>query len=197
MPISLPVCEPKAMPGLVPPEPPLTDDVVLLRLPTLADVDAYRAVRSESDTRYWMGWDDDRRPSREETAATIERALGGWHEGTWAVFVIVDAPNDAVVGGANLRLGDFDSAEVSYYLAAAARGRGYATRTVLLLARWAFDRLGIQRLELRAHPDNEASIRVAERAGFTREGIERASRAWPNGTRFDSVLFSLLPADLL
>ena len=184
------------MAELVPPEPPLTDGVVLLRPPVLDDVDAYRAVRSEPDTRHWMGWDDDRRPSREEVAATIERALDGWREGTWAVFVILDAAKDAVVGGANLRIGDFDSAEVSYYLAAAARGRGYATRTVLLLARWAFDDLAVQRLELRAHADNEPSIQVAERAGFTREGIERASRAWPDGTRFDSVLFSLLPNDV-
>lgn len=183
------------MAELVPPEPPLTDGVALLRPPSLSDVDPYRAVRSESDTRRWMGWDDDRPPSREETAATIERALDGWRDGTWAVFVILDVVGGDLVGGANLRIGEFDSAEVSYYLGCSARGRGYATRTVLLLARWAFDDLGIQRLELRAHPDNDASIRVAERAGFTREGIERASRAWPDGSRFDSVLFSLLPGD--
>ena len=183
------------MPALVLPDPPLTDGVVLLRAPTLADADGYGAVRSEQDVRYWMGWDDDR-PSREDIAATIERALEGWRAGSWAVFVIVDAADRTVLGGANLRIGDFDSAEVSYYLAAAARGCGYARRTVLLLARWAFDRLSIQRLELRAHPDNEASIRVAQRAGFTREGIERASRSWPTGMRFDSVLFSLLPSDL-
>jgi RimJ/RimL family protein N-acetyltransferase len=88
------------------------------------------------------------------------------------------------------------AAEVSYFLRASARGRGFATRAVRLVTRWAFDELGIQRFELRAHPENEASIRVAERAGFKREGIERASRAWPDGTRFDSALFSLLPGEL-
>jgi len=181
---------------LVPPEPPLTDGVVVLRPPTLGDADAYLAVRSERDIRHWMGWDDDRRPSHDDIVATIERGLDAWREGSWGVFVIADARDGRVVGGANVRLGDYQTAEVSYYVAAAARGRGLATRTVLLLARWAFDELGIQRLELRAHPDNEPSIRVAERAGFMREGVERASRAWPDGTRFDSVLFSLLPKDM-
>src|ERR1700758_5184721 len=44
-------------------------------------------------------------------------------------------------------------------------------------------------------PAPDASRRVAERGGFTAESIERASRAWPGGTRFDSILLSLLPDD--
>jgi RimJ/RimL family protein N-acetyltransferase len=111
------------------------------------------------------------------------------------VFCIVELPRDALVGGLNLRLMAHETAEVSYFLAARARGRGLATRAVGLAARWAFGELGLARLELRAHPANEASHRVAERAGFRREGVERASRAWPDGSRFDSVVYSLLPGD--
>jgi RimJ/RimL family protein N-acetyltransferase len=66
---------------------------------------------------------------------------------------------------------------------------------VSLVARWAFDDLAIERIELRVHPENAPSRRVAERAGFTREGVERASRAWPDGTRFDSIVYSLLATD--
>ncbi len=47
----------------------------------------------------------------------------------------------------------------------------------------AFDELGIARIELRAHPENVPSQRVAERVGFVREGVERASRAWASGER--------------
>ncbi len=141
-----------------------------------------------------MGWDDEL-PDDDEARRNIERADSSWGEGTWAVFRIVDAETDEVVGGVNLRFAEHDIAEVSFFLARVARGRGFATRAVRLVARWAFEELAIERLELRAHPDNEASIRVAERAGFTREGLERASRAWPDGTRFDSVLYSLLPGD--
>jgi RimJ/RimL family protein N-acetyltransferase len=141
-----------------------------------------------------MVWDGPL-PDDAEAQANIERAARSWQEGTWAVFRIVEAATDEVIGGVNLRFGDHDIAEVSYFLRASARRRGLATRAVRLVSRWAFDELEIERIELRVHPENEPSRRVAERAGFTPEGIERASRAWPDGTRFDSVVYSLLRAD--
>jgi RimJ/RimL family protein N-acetyltransferase len=168
---------------------------LLLRPGLATDAPAVREVYSEPDIRRWMGWDEEL-PDEAEARANLERADTAWRDGTWAVFRIVDAATDLVVGGVNLRLGDNQIAEVSYFVRASARGRGFAARAVLLVARWAFDELGIERIELRAHPENEASIRVAERAGFKREGVERASRAWPDGTRFDSILFSLLPGEL-
>ena len=60
--------------------------------------------------------------------------------------------------------------DVFYWLAAEARGRGYATKAVRLISDWAFETLELERLELYAHPDNTASQRVAERAGYIREG---------------------------
>lgn len=163
--------------------------------PRPEDAPALRAIRSEEDIRRRMGWDGEPLPDEAESLRNIERALASWDEGTWAVFRIVDARTDEIVGGANLEFRDHEAAEVSYFLRASARGSGRATRAVRLVARWAFDELGVQRLELRTHLDNEASIRLAERAGFTREGVERASRASPDGTRIDSLVFSLLPTD--
>jgi RimJ/RimL family protein N-acetyltransferase len=180
--------------SLVPPDPPLRGDDFILRQGVAADAPAIRSVYSEPDIRKWMGWDEEL-PDEAEALANLEREAAAWRDGSWAVFRIVDAATDQVVGGVNLRFGEHDIAEVSYFLSAVARGRGVATRAVRLVARWAFDELGVERIELRAHPDNLASVRVAERAGFTREGIERASRGWPDGTRFDSIVFSLLPAD--
>ena len=182
------------MPALVPPDPPLRDGDLLLRPSREADAAAVRAVYSEPDIRSWMAWDD-RPPDDAEALANIERAARAWDEGTWAVFRIVDAATYEVVGGVNLRFGDHDIAEISYFLRASARGRGLATRAVRLVAGWAFDELAVERIELRVHPENDASRRVAERAGFTREGVERASRAWPDGTRVDSIVYSLLPGD--
>ena len=179
---------------LVPPDPPLQDGDLLLRPSREADAPAIRALYSEPDIRRWMGWDD-QPPDDAEALANIERAAASWQEGSWAVLRIADAATDEVIGGVNLRFADHDIAEVSYFLSAAARGRGRATRAVRLVARWTFDELGIERIELRAHPDNAPSLRVAEHAGFRREGVERASRAWPDGTRFDSVVYSLLRTD--
>jgi len=139
---------------------------------------------------------DDRLPDVAEARANIERAARAWREGKWAVFRIADAATDEVVGAISLRCGDNDTAEISYFLRASARGRRLATRAVRLVTRWAFDELAIERIELHVHPENASSRRVAERAGFRREGVERAaSRAWPDGTRFDSIVSSLLRTD--
>lgn len=182
------------MPRLAPPDPPLRDGELLLRPSTPADAPAIREVYSERDIRHWMCWDDEL-PDDGEALANIERAARAWEEGAWAVFRLTLLPQDEVVGGANLLFHDRDIAEASYFVRRSARGHGLATRAVRLLAGWAFTELGIERLELRIHPDNEASLRVAERAGFTREGVERASGRWPDGSRFDLVVFSLLPGD--
>jgi RimJ/RimL family protein N-acetyltransferase len=82
-----------------------------------------------------------------------------------------------------------------YWLLPEARGKGLATRAVLLVARWAFGRIGVERIGLLADPRNESSVRVAERAGFKREGV---LRSWTdvNGVRVDHVSFSLLRIDL-
>ena len=182
------------MKPLLPPDPPLRDGDLLLRPSREADAAAIRAVYSEPDIRYWMLWDDEL-PDEAEALANIERAAQSWAAGTWAVFRIVDAAPDEVVGGVSLGLREHETAEISYFLRASARGRGLATRAVRLVTRWAFEELALERIELRVHPENHASRRVAERAGFTREGVERASRSLPDGRRVDSIVFSLLRTD--
>lgn len=142
-----------------------------------------------------MLWDGEL-PDDAEAMANIERAARAWDEGSWAVFRIVDAPTDEVVGGVNLQFGEHEIAEISYFLRASVRGCGLATRAVRLVAGWAFGELGIERIEARVQPENVTSRRVAERAGFTREGVERGSRSRPDGTRIDSIVYSLLPTDL-
>ena len=74
-------------------------------------------------------------------------------------------------------------------------GAGSGSRATRLLAEWALTALGLERVELLANPDNEASQRLAERAGFTREGMLRRYRR-RHGVREDLVMFSLLAEDL-
>jgi RimJ/RimL family protein N-acetyltransferase len=84
-------------------------------------------------------------------------------------------------------------AELGYIVAPAARGRGVATELLRVLTDWVFA-CGIQRVELRIHVDNPASLRVAERAGFRREGVRRSS-AFKQGRRCDFAIYSRLPTD--
>lgn len=68
------------------------------------------------------------------------------------------------------------AAEIGYWIAREARGRGLASGALALLSDWALDALGLDRLELLILPVNAASLRVAERAGFTRAGRARPER---------------------
>jgi RimJ/RimL family protein N-acetyltransferase len=106
--------------------------------------------------------------SESDARAFIEQTAQGWAEGTGAAFVIAEAPG-AGLGTIGLHLFAADPAlgEVGYWLRREARGRGAATVAVRLGADWAFEALGLKRLNLVTALENVASQRVAERAGFT------------------------------
>ena len=94
-------------------------------------------------------------------------------------------------------VGDQHVGEVGYWLRRDARGRGLTTRALHLISRWALGELGCARLQLRADVLNLPSQRVAEKAGFTREGVLRSVAFNPRqDRRVDFVMFSLLPGEL-
>ena len=78
--------------------------------------------------------------------------------------------------------------EIGYWIAPWARGRGHATEATRALAEWAFER-GAPRVHLLADVGNSASQRVAERAGFSREGVVRSCLGYRDGSWTDAVLF--------
>jgi len=179
---------------LVVPDPPLGSDGIALRRPQSADVRwITEACNDPEIARFIVGMPS---PYTEADARSfLDRVETTWAAGTKAAFAIV-ADGDGL-GMIELHLSPNDPAlaGVGYWLGRKARGRGAATAAVKLLARWAFEGLGISRLHLTTAPDNRASQRVAERAGFTREGLLRAWVPTAEGRR-DSVMFSLLPDDL-
>ncbi|QIK84650.1 GNAT family N-acetyltransferase [Sanguibacter sp. HDW7] len=81
-----------------------------------------------------------------------------------------------------------------YWTAVEARGAGLASRACASLARYAFEHLGVHRLELGHRVNNPASCRVAHRAGFAAEGLERHKLRY--GTeRFDVETHARLATD--
>ncbi len=81
-----------------------------------------------------------------------------------------------------------------YWMGAETRGRGLASRAAATVATWALDEGGLFRLELGHRVENLASGRVAERAGFIAEGIERAKLLY-DGVRHDVRTMSRLATD--
>lgn len=112
----------------------------------------------------------------------------------WAAVRLSDA---RLIGSVGLRRTDWRarSSEIGYWVAPWARGEGLAVEAVTAVARWLILEQGFERLALRAAPGNSASRRVAEKAGFTREGVAR-NAGFTNDGPVDLVVFSLIRADL-
>lgn len=135
-------------------------------------------------------------PYTEEDARSFSaRCVERWREDVAYPFVIAEASSGELLGTIESRAPREGVADVGYWVKREARGRGVATRALRLVARWALGELGVERLWLTTAPENIASQRVAEKAGFTREGVLRAHLVL-QGRRRDSVVFSLLPGEL-
>jgi len=132
-------------------------------------------------------------PYTEGDAAAYVTATRSWDERERLARAVVDAASGELLGSIDVRLGEVGS--IGYWVAPWARGRGVATSALRALSRWALTSAGVERLELTTHPGNLASQRVAEKAGFQREGTLRSQVRFREGRR-DSVIFSLLPEDL-
>ncbi len=102
------------------------------------------------------------------------------------------AAGDGFVGSFTLQRTSWRNlvTEAGYVVAPAMRGRGYATEALAELARWALRDQGFARVELRAAAGNAASHRVAEKAGFVREGLLRGAGHTESG-RVDLLLYGI------
>ncbi|OLB75346.1 MAG: GNAT family N-acetyltransferase [Actinobacteria bacterium 13_2_20CM_2_71_6] len=131
-------------------------------------------------------------------ARLCAEAPGQWLAGEAVRVTIWDAATGAFAG--EIGMFQFEpgtgQAMIGYDLLPAWRGRGFATRAVRLLAGWAFHHAGLARLIAGTAPENVASQRVLERAGFQREGYQRSRLPGPAGTRIDDIAYALLPGEL-
>ena len=100
----------------------------------------------------------------------------------------------ALVGTCELRLEEDQIARGSYSIGPQVRRRGFASRALRLVTRWAFDSLGIARVELYIALDNAGSRGVARRCGFREEGVLRG-RFRIGDARGDAVLYARLATD--
>jgi RimJ/RimL family protein N-acetyltransferase len=176
------------------PDPPLADEVVVLRPYRPEDSERLVAALQDPEIPRWTSIpapytardahrfltrvEPDRRAGRELALAIAGRADG------------------RVLGGCGLMSFEWQNrkAEIGYWVAVEARRRSIGTRAVTLLSRWALSELRLERIELLTNPGNQVSQRLAARAGFTREGLLRSYRV-RKGRREDYVMFSLLAGE--
>jgi RimJ/RimL family protein N-acetyltransferase len=182
------------------PDPQLSDGIVTLRPWRDDDVDdLVTCLDGEEEIVQWL--DAVPQPYREtEARSWIEHSASAWKDGTSAPFAVTHASTGELVGSVGFGwVGERDQrvGEVGYWMRRDVRDRGLTTRAVRLVSKWALTELGCERLQLRADERNLPSQRVAEKAGFTREGVLRSVHFNARqDRRVDFVMFSLLPAEL-
>ncbi len=126
-----------------------------------------------------------------EAQAWIDRQRGRLAEGAGLSFAIADAGSDAAVGTIGLWLQNLPAglATVGYSVSPAHRGKGVASSALRALTTYAWTIPELHRVELYVEPWNAGSIRVAESAGYRREGLLR-SHQQIGGRRRDMLLYA-------
>jgi RimJ/RimL family protein N-acetyltransferase len=170
-----------------PPDPPLGDGVVSLRPADERDLAAIESGITDPEVIRWFG--HPKLSARE----VLDLNRGRWLDGSGPTFAICGA-DDRCLGHVWINVDSDATGAVGYWLLPEARGRGFATRAVRLICAWAFRAIGLPELRLLTEPENLASQRVAERAGFRRQG-QPPSKAERDGSGRECVVYSLTAAD--
>lgn len=166
------------------------DDELRLRPFRPTDAAALVDAFSEPDIRYYHFREY---ATEAEAMELIDTATQGWKTETFANWVICDH-RDSMLGRAGLHLSLTDGwAEIAYWVLPAARGRNVAVRAAVALTAWAHG-VGLHRIELQHSEHNDRSQRVAEKAGFVREGVRRGANLHEDGWH-NMVVYSRLPDD--
>jgi RimJ/RimL family protein N-acetyltransferase len=172
----------------------LSDDVVVLRPWSAPDARFIADASSDPGIQRYSS------PPRSVTdaVALIESFERSWRRfaergrPSGVSFAILDAASGDLAGQCGVdEWSSADVAQIGYWLAPHARGRGFATRAVKLMTSWLFE-LGAARVFLNVVTENARSAAVARRAGFAYEGTLRSHGVW-QGTRCDIDVFAVLP----
>ena len=154
------------------PQPTLERDDLVLRPFEPGDGPAVVAAYEDPAIRRWHVRT---MTDAAEVATWIANRDDRWQGESGADWAVVR--DGELVGRVGLNAVDLDegSAELAYWVVPAARGGGVASRAAILLAGWSLDGLGLHRVALAHSTQNEASCRVATRAGFVPEGVQRSA----------------------
>ncbi len=176
------------------PDPELSDDVVRLRWWNEGDLDC--VMEASADSRIPQGTTVPPVFTAELGLAFIERQWSRAETGEGISLAVADVSTDEARGVAVLLVRPQPGVVgIGYWVVPRARGRGLATHSVGLLSHWALAEGGIARVEAWVEPENTASQRVLEVAGFRREGVLRSFLSHAE-SRADAVVFSRTAADV-
>jgi RimJ/RimL family protein N-acetyltransferase len=177
----------------------LTTERLLLRPYRLGDGAAYVQMYHENaeHLREFMPEELREMATEHEAEGQIRRMTRQWRAGKLFVFGVWEREAEVYVGEAYLANADWavPCVELGYFVVAGQTGRGYAVEAGRAAVQFAFERLGVGRVELYCASDNLASARVAERIGFTLDGRQRLRHRKRDGTLVDRLWYGLLRSE--
>ena len=134
--------------------------------------------------------------SIDDMESLTKEAMRLWETDRAYIFHVLEVATNQVVGFAQLNLVNrlYQMANLSYQVRSSRTGEGIASEAARLVARYGFEKLGFQRIEVVVAVDNAPSFRVAEKIGAVREGLLR-NRLLINGSPRDAFMHSLIPTD--
>ena len=177
----------------------LSDGKITLRPSLMSDAEPlYQAIfESIAEIRPWLTFAHEGYSIRETKDFLRERPTG-WKKDTEYAFNIIDSGDGSITGGCGFSGIDKENgrANLGYWVRTSRTGEGIATSATLLLAKWGFMVVKLNRIEILASTGNKASQRVAEKAGAQREGVMR-NRLKIGDDLHDAVMYSLIPRDIM
>ena len=171
----------------------ISNSIIELLPPSLELVDEVQEALIESydDLKTFLLWPKPN-PSREDVYSNMQQAIRNFDKKIIEFrFQIRRLSDGKIVGATGLLIRDIDVPffEFGYWVRSSERGKGYITMAVQLLENYAANELNAKRLEIRMAETNEASRRVAERAGFKYEALVHSDRRLPSGEIDNSHIY--------
>lgn len=176
----------------------LRNENIFLRRYRVKDItERYRAIEdSRADISRWFSWCHPNY-SEADNELWIRDCDQKWENGIEYSFRISNLQDTMQIGECRINhINEIHKmANISFWVRHGHEGKGIATQATLLIAKFGFQQLGLNRLEIFMSLRNYGSQRVAEKVGAVREGVLR-NRINLRGAVEDAVLYSLIPRDL-
>ena len=135
----------------------------------------------------------------EETVALLRSFRAQFDRDENYIYGVFTPDESEVIAGTGLhKRSNEGSLEIGYWVAAVWLGQGIATELTAVLTRVGFELCGLDRVDLQIEPENERSLMIPDKLGFTLEGRlrRRLDAHVDGGPRRDSVVYSMLAEEL-
>ncbi len=147
----------------------------------------------------WMPWARFEPQTVEEKVELLRTFRAQFAADENYVYGIFSRDESELLGGSGFhKRSNEGSLEIGYWVAAGATRQGIATEITAVQTRAAFELCGLDRIDIQVEPENERSLKIPRKLGFTFEGRLRR-RLDPHvdgGPRRDSMLFTMLVEEL-